>query len=109
MNPLDSKKAATTTFAILSCALYFARRFEESIHAGKRALAFTPTVNAARRYVATSLAQLGHIDEARAEIAELLRYQPNASLASSRLSSFRHKWMHELYLEGLRKAGLREE
>ena len=109
MNPLDSKKAATHTFSILSFALYMARRFEESIRAGRRALAFTPNSNTARKYVAASLGQLGHVDEARAEIAELINHQPDASLALFRQHSFRHKWMRELHLEGLRKAGLREE
>ena len=109
MNPLDSKKAATATFTILSFALYMARRFEESIHAGKRALVFAPQSNTARKYVATSLAQLGRIDEARVEIAELLKHQPDASLAAFQQHGFRHKWMQELHMEGLRKAGLREE
>jgi adenylate cyclase len=108
MNPLDSKKAATATFSILSSALYLARRYEESIRAGKRALAFAPQSNIARKYVAISLAQLGRTDEARVEIAALLKHQPDATLALFQLQGFRHKWMHELHLEGLRKAGLRE-
>jgi TolB-like protein len=109
MNPLDSRKAATGTYSVLSAALYLARRYEESIRAGRRALAFTPTTNTARKFVAMSLAQLGRTDEARAEIAELVKYQPDASLALFRLHGFRHKWMGELHMEGLRKAGLREE
>jgi TolB-like protein/DNA-binding SARP family transcriptional activator len=109
MNPLDSKKAATATYSVLSCAHYFARRFEESIDAGRRAVAFAPAANTARKYVASSLAQLGRIDEARAHVAELIKYQPGASLAFFRRNSFRFEWMHELHLEGLRKAGLREE
>jgi TolB-like protein len=108
MNPLDTKKAATFTYNVLSAAFYFAHRFEESIHAGRRALAFTATTNVARKYVAASLAQLGRIDDAQAEIAELIRYQPSASLALFRQQPFRHDWMHELHLEGLRRAGLRE-
>ena len=39
---------------------------------------------------------------------EVLKHQPNSSLARSRLSSFRHEWMYDLYLDGLRKAGLPE-
>ena len=39
MNPLASKKAATGTYSLLSCALYFAGRFEECVDAGWRALA----------------------------------------------------------------------
>lgn len=108
MNPIDSKKAATGTYSVLSAALCLAQRYEEAIRAGRRALAFTPTTNTARKFVAISLAQLGRTDEARAEIAELIKYQPDASLAVFQLQGFRHKWMQELHMEGLRKAGLRE-
>jgi len=108
MNPLDTPKGGTFTFTVLAAAFYFARRFDECIDAGRRSLAFTPRSNTARKYVAASLAQLGRGDEARAEIAELLTYQPGASLAFFRLHSFRHDWMHELHLDGLRKAGLPE-
>jgi hypothetical protein len=48
-------------------------------------------------------------DEARAEIAELIKCQPDASLALFRQHGFRHRWMHELHVEGLRKAGFREK
>ena len=109
MNPLDSRQAATATLATLSAALYFGQRLEESIQAGRRALAFTPRNNTARKFVATSLAQLGRAGEARAEIAELIKHQPDASLALFRLQGFYHQWMHELHLDGLRKAGLRQE
>jgi TolB-like protein len=109
MNPLDSKRAAIATFSTLSCAHYFARRFEESVQAGNRALTFAPQANTARKYVAASLAQLGRITEAQAQIAELIKYQPSASLALFSRRAFRHKWMDELHFEGLRKAGLREE
>jgi adenylate cyclase len=109
MNPLDSKKAATSTYTNLSFALYMARRYEESVRAGKRALGFAPQSNIARKYVAISLAQLGRTDEARAEIAELIKHQPSASLADFQQQPFRHKWMQELHMEGLRKAGLRKE
>jgi adenylate cyclase len=109
MNPLDSKKAATATYTVLSFALYMARRYEEAIRAGRRALVFAPQSNIARKYVATSLAQLGRTDEARAEIAVLLEHQPGASLADFQQQPFRHKWMQELHMEGLRKAGLREK
>jgi tetratricopeptide (TPR) repeat protein len=109
MNPLDSKKAATFTYTTLSAALYMARRYDESIRAGRRVLAFAPQVNTARKYVATSLAQLGRTDEARVEIAELLKFQPGASVAAFQQQPFRHKWMTELHTEGLRKAGLRAE
>ena len=108
MNPLASKKAATSTFSTLSCALYFAGRYEESIDAGRRALAFWPQANFARKYVAMSLAQLGRTREAQIEIAELVKRQGDASMPLLRQQGFRHKWMRELHVEGLRKAGVRE-
>ena len=43
------------------------------------------------------------------ETAELVKRQTDASIALFKQQGFRHKWMHELHLEGLRKAGLREE
>ena len=109
MNPLASKRTATATFSTLSCALYFAGRFEECVQAGRRALTLAPQDTIARKYVAMSLGQLGRTDAARIEIVELVKRQTDASIALFRQQGFRHKWMHELHVEGLRKAGLREE
>jgi adenylate cyclase len=105
MNPRDPSSFTTIGMAV---AHFFARRFEECIHWGRLALRQSLRANIARRYVAAALAHLGQVDEARSEIAELLKYQPNSSLARSRQSSYRYKWMYDLYLDGLRKAGLPE-
>ena len=109
MNPLASRKATTGTFSTLSSAQYFAGRYEKSIEAGRRALGLSPHDTISRKYVAMSLAQLGCGGEAQAEIAELCRRQPGASVALLALQGFRHKWMRELHVDGLRQAGLREE
>lgn len=109
LNPLANRKGVTFTSAISSSALYFAGRYEECIDAGKRALAFNPQATIPRKYVALSLAMLGRINEARREMAELVRLQPSASIALFSQQGFRHKWMREKHVEGLRKAGLREE
>ena len=109
MNPLASKKTATATFSTLSCALYFAGRFEECVHAGRRALALAPQDTISRKYVAMSLGQLGRTRDAQIEIAELVKRQTDASIALFQQQGFRHKWMRELHVEGLRKAGLREK
>ncbi len=105
MNPQDPK---ALTFTGMCVAHFFARRFEECIAWGRRAVGEAAGANIARRHVAAALAHLGRIKEAKAEIALVLKHQPNSSLARSRLSSFRHEWMYDLYLEGLRKAGLPE-
>jgi TolB-like protein len=103
MNPQDPK---AFSFTGITVAHFFARRFEACVEWGQRTTKEAVGANIARRHVAAALAHLGRVKEARAEISELLKRQPNASLARSRLSSFRHQWMYDLYLEGLRKAGL---
>ena len=107
LNPRDSK-SSTFMFTGIAVAHFFARRFEECVHWGGRATAITSRASTARRFVVAALAQLGRLDEARGEVAELLEHNPTASLRRARLSSFRHEWMLELYLDGLRKAGLPE-
>jgi adenylate cyclase len=106
MNPQDPK---AFTFTGMAAAHFFARRFEDCITWGRRATDEAAGANIARRHVAAALALVGRIDEAKAEIGEVLKRQPNSSLARSRLSSFRHPWMYDLYLDGLRKAGLPEQ
>jgi adenylate cyclase len=73
-----------------------------------RVLRQQPDDNIAKRYLAASLAHLGRIAEAQEVVKDLLRSQPNSSLSLSRLNTFRHSWMTDLYLEGLRNAGLPE-
>ncbi len=106
MNPQDPK---AFTFTGMAAAHFFARRFEDCITWGRRATDEASGANIARRHVAAALALLGRIDEAKAEVGEVLKRQPNSSLARSRLSSFRYPWMYDLYLDGLRKAGLPEQ
>ena len=107
MSPGDSRSSALT-FTGIAGAHFFAHRFDDCVHWGRRAIALAPGANIARRLVAAAAAHQSRADEARAEMAVLLKHQPNASLARSRTSSFPYDWMHELYLEGLRKAGLPE-
>jgi adenylate cyclase len=106
LNPLDPRRYLM--FNGIAMAHFFARRFEQAEHWSRRSLADNPTWAGTRRYHAAALAELGRLDEARAEIAALLQVQPNSSIARSRLNSFRHGWMYDLYLGALRAAGLPE-
>ena len=87
-------------------AHFFSHRFEDSLAWARRMMTVTSVQSIPRRYAAASLAHLGRTDEARTVIAELLRAQPNSSLDRSRQSPFRQCWMMDLYIDGLRKAGL---
>ena len=73
-----------------------------------RTMAITPDANVARWITTAALGHLGRLDAARAEIDEILALHPRATRAGARDASFRHAWMYELYLGGLRKAGLPE-
>lgn len=104
INPIDPRGFQNMTG--LCAANFFARDFEASVSWGRRVLAQHPDHNVAKRFLAAALAQLGSVEEARAVIAELLRSQPGSSLTRSRGSLYRRSWMLDLYLDGLRKAGL---
>ena len=55
-------------------------RYEASLDAARRLVAARPTYFMGHVYLAMSAVSLGHIDEARAEIAEARRVQPSLSL-----------------------------
>jgi Flp pilus assembly protein TadD len=92
----------------MSLAHFFGRRFAEAAKWAAQAVAEGPSWAGARRYHAAALAQLGRLDEAGAEVKELLKLQPNSSLTRSRTSSFRYDWMLDLYIGALHRAGLPE-
>jgi adenylate cyclase len=60
--------------------------------------------------LAITYAQLGQDKEARAEAAEVLRLQPDYTIAgtSRKFIPFKHSRDEEHYVDGLRKAGLPE-
>jgi adenylate cyclase len=106
INPVDPQEFFTMRG--LGLAYFFAHRFEDTVLWENRVLRQQPDDNIAKRYLAASLAHLGRIAEAQEVVKDLLRSQPNSSLSLSRLNTFRHSWMKDLYIEGLRKAGLPE-
>ena len=108
MNPLDNK-TRTFTFTVATVAHLFARRSEESVRWARRASAIAPQARIVRLCAASALGQLGRRDEARGEIDAVLAEHPTITLARARRASFQHDWMYDLYLEGLRRAGLPEQ
>ncbi len=79
-------------------------RFDEAIAKHREAFQANPEFFGAPMQLAAIHAQLGEMNKARAALAELLRLQPDFSIATvPRLPSGR-EWL----IENLRKAGLRE-
>jgi adenylate cyclase len=105
MSPVDPRDY----FPLLGIATahFFARRFDAAARLCERIIALVPSHTIARRYLCAALAHAGRA-EAGDAAAELLRRQPDYSLASAGASRFRHPWMLDLYVSGLREAGIPE-
>jgi adenylate cyclase len=87
-----------------------ARRFELAIEWSDRALHDQPRLVAAMRVKIVALAHLGHLDEARAELSRMLAIDPKLTIAGYReYAHFLAPELLELYVTGLRLAGLPEE
>jgi adenylate cyclase len=83
-------------------------RYEEAIAAFKRALTRRNPILPAHQFLATIYSRLGREEEARAEVAEILRISPNFSLEVLRQRlPYKDPAVLERFLDGLRKAGLK--
>jgi TolB-like protein len=90
-------------------AHYGARQYEQAIAPLRAAVNRFPTYITPRRHLAAAYAQMGRLDEARAEVAAIRKLDPSVCLAMYRericyekIADLNH------YLDGLRKAGLPE-
>jgi TolB-like protein/Tfp pilus assembly protein PilF len=90
-----------------AAAHFFAHDFNAAIDAAERATGRAPDYNTARCYLIASLAHAGRVKEACDQATELLTRDSRYTLALIRTySPFRHAWMIEFFLEGLRRAGV---
>jgi adenylate cyclase len=86
---------------------FFQRRFDETISLENKAISIDPLNPATWRWKAAALAHAGRLDEARDTLRHLLTLTPDQSLSRARYS-YRHQWMKDLLIDGLRKAGMPE-
>jgi len=100
----------TFFYAVNSAVAHLAaRRFEQAVEWADRALHGQPRMVTAMRVKAVALAHLGHLDEARAELARVLVIDPKLTIAGFReFLHFAAPEVRELYVTGLRLAGLPE-
>ena len=83
-------------------------QYEEALVPLKKVLALNPNSGAAHRMLAVCYAELGRLDEARAEVAEVLRLNPNYSLEWVRQNMpYKDPADLERWIAALRKAGLK--
>jgi adenylate cyclase len=81
-------------------------RFDEAVAAAKKALSENPAFSTAYRCLASALAHLGREAEAKEAAARLLELEPNFHISDWWERSW--KSPTQLYIDGLRKAGLPE-
>jgi adenylate cyclase len=86
----------------------FSTRSDEAIEWTRRNLAEHPRFAPSWGYLACALGHVGRFGEARDAISGMLSVMPNARLSRSSRNRWRHAWMVDFYVEGLRKAGLPE-
>ena len=94
----------------IAVAHLVARRFEQAIEWADRALHDQPRTVSAMRVKVVANAHLGRLDEARAELSRMLAIDLKLTIAGFRdLAHYAAPEVLELYVTGLRLAGLPEE
>ena len=107
LSPLDP--IAYRTFAGLSFACLFRRRFDEAVQWGTKAIEANTNFAPTHRALAASLAQAGRTQEAEVVAKQLIGLVPGLTLAGfTHDTRFRHPPDFDLLIEGMRKAGLPE-
>jgi adenylate cyclase len=98
-------------FSVLGEAYYLTGRYEEALAAYRQVLSHKPSgVDrlGAHLSLAASYSELGRAEEARVEIAEVLKINPQFSLAGvAQRAPYRDAADLERFLAALRKAGLK--
>ena len=108
MSPFDPYVAFFA--ANIAIAHVAARRFEQAIEWADRALHDQPRLANAMRVRVVALAHLCRLDEARAGLSRVLAIDPKLTVAGYReYAHFFAPELLELYVAGLRLAGLPEE
>ncbi len=95
-------------YVSFSVALRSTGRFEEAVSALKKALQRSPDYITAHIGLAGTYSMMGREKEARAETAEVLRLNPKFSLDNfARILSYKDHAQKDLFIDALRKAGLK--
>ena len=94
----------------LGLARYMLKEYSEALPPLREFTSRAPNMSLGHVWLAANLAQLGQLDEARAEAAEVLRIDPKYTIDGTqrRLALFKRPEDAEHLFDGLRKAGLPE-
>jgi TolB-like protein len=96
-------------FGHLGVAAFADERYEDACYWGRKTIQQNPMFPGGHRLVAASCGQLDHTQEAAKELRELLLLMPGMTADDVRKQvPFKRSSDMERYIEGLRKAGLKE-
>jgi TolB-like protein/Tfp pilus assembly protein PilF len=96
-------------FGHLGVASFADERYEDACYWGRKTIQQNPMFPGGHRLVAASCGQLGRMQEATKELKELLLLMPGMTADDVRKQvPFKRSSDMERYIEGLRKAGLKE-
>ncbi len=96
-------------FGHLGVAAFADERYEDACYWGRKAIQQNPNFPGGHRLVAASCGQLGRTQEAANELKELLLLMPEMAADDVRKQvPFKRSDDMERYIDGLRKAGLKE-
>ena len=106
LSPLDPEMALFR--GGIAIAYFTARRFDEALRFTEENLSLRPGFQGAQRLYCASLAQSGRVEEARAFLSTVRRnHRPPLTIAWVRENvPYQTPELVELFIEGLRKAGL---
>jgi adenylate cyclase len=95
---------------LLGLTRYMLKEYSHALSPLRECTSRAPDMRQGHIWLAANLAQLGHLDEARAEAAEVLRIDPKYTIDGTqrRLALFKRPEDVEHLFDGLRKAGLPE-
>ena len=96
------------TYHALALAYFGKENYDESVRFARLALSSNPQSPFFLRTLASGLAHAGHVDEARAALAQATALDPKFSLAGGRrITLVGNPAMTDSYMSGLRTAGLK--
>jgi adenylate cyclase len=96
-------------FYLLGLATFLAGRYGEALEHLERSVRLNPSIPGPYRVRAACLSELGRMEEARAALAEFLRFVPAATIASMRAQlPLKNPDDFERYAGALRRVGLPE-
>jgi adenylate cyclase len=95
----------------LGLAHYTLKEYSKALRPLRELTLRVPNMRQGHVFLAANLAQLGQLDEAHAEAAEILRIDPKYTIEGTQkqLALFKRTEDVERFLDGLRKAGLPEK